>query len=131
MIVPYRALPGSVQARPFLDVLVGPAPFRVAGLVDSGAVHGLFHPDVAAEADIDLSGAETRPIEIGPRRVLAEVRFLVVPLEYEGVTWEAELGFTESMTLDWGLLGQSALFRWFTIEFRTYDDEFELTPISA
>lgn len=130
MILPYRQLPGSAPSRPFVDVLIGPSPFRVSGLVDSGAVHGLFHPDVAAEGAIDLGGAEERPIAYGPAGVTATAKFITVPLEFDGFTWEAEIGFTPVMSLDWGLLGHAAFFRWFTVTFRTYDDEFEVAPIS-
>lgn len=129
MIVPYRQLPGSGVPRPFLDVLIGSSAFRVSGLVDSGAVHGLFHPDVASAAGIDLAGAEERPLNYGPQQVLVLAKFTKVQMEVHGFIWEAEVGFTTAMTLDWGLLGQSALFRWFTVTFRTYDDEFEAVPI--
>ncbi len=131
MIIPYRQLPSSAVARPFVDVLIGPSPFRVSGLVDSGAVHGLFHPDVAAEGGIDLAGTEDRPLAIGPGAEPASAMFTTVPLEFDGFTWEAELGFTTVMSRDWGLLGQSAFFRWFTVTFRTYDDELEVVPINA
>lgn len=130
MIIPYRQLPGSTAPRPFVDVLIGPSPFRVSGLVDSGAVHGLFHPDVATEGGIDLAGAEERPIAYGPAGASAAAMFITVPLEFDGFAWEAEIGFTPAMSPDWGLLGQAAFFRWFTVTFRTYDDEFEVEPIS-
>ena len=131
MIIPYRQLLASATSRPFVDVLIGPSPFRVSALVDSGAVHGLFHPDVAVESRIDLGGAEQRPIAYGPAGASAAATFITVPLELDGFTWEAEIGFTPVMSLDWGLLGQSAFFRWFTVTFRTYDDEFEVQPITV
>jgi hypothetical protein len=128
VIVPYRQLPGSSTARPFVDVLIGRFPFRVSGLVDSGAVHGLFHPDVAIEGGIDLAGAEERPIAYGPAGASVSAKFITVPLELDGFMWDAEVGFTAVMSADWGLLGQSAFFRWFTVTFRTCDDEFEVEP---
>lgn len=129
MIVPYRLLPGSSVDRPFLDVLFGNSAHRVSALVDSGAVHGLFHPDIAAEADLDLSSAEERVIQHGPGRAERSALFTTVGMEACGLQWEAEVGFTEGMTLDWGLLGQSALFRWFTMTFFGADSEFDIEPI--
>lgn len=129
MIIPYRQLPGTGSSRPFLDVLIGPSHFRVSALVDSGAVHGLFHPLVAESGGIDLTGADERELQVGPGLAPAAALFVVVPMEVGGYRWEAEVGFTETMGLDWGLLGQTAFFRWFTTTFRTYDDEFEIVPI--
>lgn len=130
MIVPYRQLPRSGTARPFLDVLLGPSHFRTSALVDSGAAHGLFHPEIADEGGIDLTGAEERELIVGPGRAPVITPFVTVQMEVAGHMWEADVGFTDVMGLDWGLLGQAALFRWFTITFRTYDDEFEIVPIN-
>lgn len=129
MIVPYRQLPGSAVSRPFLDVLIGPSHFRATALVDSGAVNGLFHPEVAEMGGIDLAHAEERELGVGPGKAPVPALFVTVQMEAADHTWEAEIGFTTSIGLDWGLLGQSALFRWFTISFRTYDDEYEIVPI--
>lgn len=116
-------------SRPFLDVLIGASAHRVRGLVDSGATNGLFHPDIASEAEIDLEKAEERPILYGPGRASTTAQFTFVPMEAGGHQWEAEIGFSEVVTPDWGLLGQAALFRWFTITFFGADSEFEVEPI--
>lgn len=78
---------------------------------------------------IDLAHAEERELGVGPGKAPVPALFVTVQMEAADHTWEAEIGFTTSIGLDWGLLGQSALFRWFTISFRTYDDEYEIVPI--
>lgn len=129
MIVTYRTLPGSDGDRPFLDVLLGTTGHRVSGLVDSGAVHGLFHTDNAANAGVDLDGAEERTMLYGPSRLERIARFATLQMEFGGMTWEPEIGFADWISPDWGLLGQEALFRWFTITFFRADHEFEVVPI--
>lgn len=84
MIQPYQSLPGSAVDRPFLDVLMGASGHRVRGLVDSGAVHGLFHPDIATDAGIDLRNAEEREIVHGPGRASRAARFSTVSMEAVG-----------------------------------------------
>lgn len=129
MIVSYRSLPGSGGDRPFIDVLIGTSAHRVSGLVDSGAVNGLFNTEVASEAGIDLAAAEERTILYGAAHMERTARFVVVPMACEGHTWDGEIGFADWVSLDWGLLGQAALFRWFVITFFGADSEFEALPI--
>lgn len=120
----------SSGPRPFLDVLVGAALVRTTALVDSGAVNGLFHVDVASEAGFDLSEAQPRDLLVGSPRESRTATFLTAGLEVGGLSWEAELGFCDWMLPDWGVLGQGAFFRWFTVTFRAYDSEFEVEPIT-
>lgn len=131
MIIPYRDLPGSSGPRPFLDILVGTAPFRVSALVDSGAVNSLFNTEIARAADLDLSAANPRVLEVGSHGQAMEAAFMTVSLESAGLRWDGEVGFCDWMPLDWGLLGHTSFFRWFTVTFRAYDGEFQVEPVTA
>lgn len=129
MIVPYTPMPFGAPPRPLLDVEISGSGAKVKALVDSGAVNTLFHGWVADDAGIDLSGADVRSLAVGGGRV--EARFVKVRLAAAGHTWEAEVGFSDSWQANFGLLGHSAFFRYFTILFRAADLEFEVEPVSA
>lgn len=129
MIQPFRSLGHAAAPRPFLDVLVGLGDFRVPGLVDSGAMHVLFHSDVANEANIDLSGAEDLPLSHGPMAAPFTAKTVTVQLSAAAHTWETKVGFADYPNLvDHGLLGLP-FFNSFTVTFRSVDDEFEVSPI--
>lgn len=123
MIFRYSAL-GEGQPRPFLEVTVGDADFRVKALLDTGAVHTLFPAWVARIAQIDLLGGITRPVSFGGQ--VLETTFVVVRIEAADLSWEAEAGFCHGWTSGWGLLGQESFFRFFTVTFKAADRVFEI-----
>ena len=46
-----------------------------------------------------------------------------------GQSWEAEVAFCDPWPYGWGLLGQLAFFRFFTVTFRASELTFEVEPI--
>lgn len=131
MIVPYTRVHPESPRLPLLDVTLGAGGFAVRGLVDSGAVNTLFETWVADEAGIDLDGTDERALRVGPEGAGLTARFTTVQLSVGDFSWEAEVGFCETIAGDFGLLGQEGFFRWFEVDFRRADLTFEVRPIGA
>ena len=112
--------------RPLLDIKIGAAEFDVKALVDSGSVNSLFPSWVAREAGIDLSGGSLKDIRVGGISDVAT--FVKVQMKTAGLVWEADVGFCSAVT-DWGLLGHESFFRYFEVNFRAADSQFEVIKI--
>lgn len=131
MIVPFTELPHDDRgwARPLLDVAVADMDdVLLPCLVDSGALNTLLPGWVAEVAGIDCRGAPTTSLAVGGQGTQATL--VTTSLTAAGHSWEAEIGFCDPWPYGWGLLGQLAFFRRFTVTFRAIDVEFEVEPIT-
>lgn len=129
MIVPYTSVHPEAAPRPLLNVRVGHTDFSVKALVDSGAVNTLFESWVARTGEVDIADSEERSIQIGPEGLVLVASFTTVQMEVAGLTWEAEVGFCDTIAAAFGLLGQESFFRYFEVDFRRADLVFEIRPL--
>ncbi len=128
--VAYRELPHEAKQwpRPLLDISVGDAQdMRVRCLVDSGALTTLLPDWVADLAGVDCDGAPTRTLGVAGFATIA--RLVTTQLTVGEHSWEAEVGFCDPWPRAWGLLGQTAFFRYFVVTFRAADFELEIEPL--
>lgn len=116
--------------RPYLIVrlLNGDRHKDVISLVDSGADVCLFHSDIGRMLGIEIEAAP----ELAFRGVsgIREVAYLHrVELAVRGLSAiTLEVGFTKSMAVGTGLLGQRGFFEHFEINFQLNQKWFEVTP---
>lgn len=121
----YTTQPDGGQPRPLLRVEIGGSASTLA-LVDSGAVNTLLPSWVAGLVGVDLEGTALQTVRIGSG---LHARFTTVPLSAAGMSWEAEVGFSDHPLLErWGVLGHAAFFRFFSVTFQAKDLQFEVTP---
>lgn len=132
MIVPYKEIPGPAHGwpRPILPVAIADMDETTYPcLVDSGALNTLLPRWLADAAGLNLRQGQAQTLAVPG--ATAKAVFLDVHLTAAGHSWEASVGFCHPWPFDWGLLGQRSFFRFFTVEFRAVDFEFEVTPVRA
>lgn len=131
MRVPYTELPdeGGGWPRPVLDVVIDDMDdILIPCLVDSGALHTLFPRWVAEAGALSLEGG--RAVALAVAAASTSATFTTVRMSAAGHAWEGQIGFCDPWPYAWGLLGQIAFFRFFTVTFRAADFEFEVEPIT-
>lgn len=131
MRVPYTELPDEAGGwpRPLLDIVIGDMDdILLPCLVDSGALHTLLPRWVADAAGLSLAGG--RAVTVAVAAASTSATFTTVRISAAGHAWEGEIGFCHPWPYSWGLLGQIAFFRFFTVTFRAADFEFEVDPIT-
>ncbi len=133
----FRELPDAggtkVRARPIVDVVVeGLDIAPQACLLDSGATAVRFGAHVAELCGIDLSGAPATQLAVGGNIVtalMAEVHMLIQDGS-SSYGWTAPVWFCEPWIPSFGLLGLTGFFDHFKITIASYEERFELKPIS-
>lgn len=131
MIVPFTELPEEAggRPRPVLDVVIGDMEdILIPCLVDSGALHTLLPRWVAEAGALSLEGG--RSVALAVAAASTSATFTKVRMSAAGHAWEGDIGFCDPWPYAWGLLGQSAFFRFFTVTFRAADFAFEVDPIT-
>jgi hypothetical protein len=119
--------------RPYLIVrlLNGNRHKDVISLVDSGADVCLFHSDVGRMLGIEIEAAPELAFQgvSGVREVayLHHVDLIVRGLR----SIKLEVGFTNSMAVGTGLLGQRGFFEQFQINFELTQKSFEVNPVGT
>jgi hypothetical protein len=127
--------PGGIVARPrpIVDVVVGGLELAPqACLIDSGATAVRMGMHVAELIGLDLSDAPTQAVAVGGARVdgrLGEVS-LEVSDDTESYRWEAPVWFCEPWAPAFGLLGLTGFFDHFVVTVASYEERFELAPLS-
>lgn len=125
MRVEYTPQPGEAHPRPLLPIQVGGEISTVA-LVDSGAINTLMPRWIARIAGIELVDIEPIQVSIGQG---LRAQFATVPLRAAGLSWEAEVGFSDHPMLErWGVLGHQSFFRFFTVTIQAAELRFDVTP---
>lgn len=133
----FRELPDSgqegVRARPIIDVVVeGLEIAPQACLLDSGATAIRFGVHVAELCGVDLSNAPQKQLAVGGAIVtarMAEVDLFVQDHE-DSYTWSPPVWFCDPWAPAFGLLGLTGFFDHFEVTIASYEERFELTPIS-
>jgi|SRR5437762_699524 len=114
--------------RPYLIVRLthGTRHKDVISLVDSGADLCLFHSDIAKLIGIDVeTGSELAFQGVSGARAKAYLHR--VDLTVRGMnSMNVDVGFTDSMTVGTGLLGQQGFFEQFRINFHLENHVFEV-----
>jgi len=119
--------------RPYLIVRVlnGDRHKDVVSLVDSGADVCLFHSDIGRMIGIEIEAAPRLAFQgvSGVKEVayLHRVDILVRGLS----SISLDVGFTNSMAVGTGLLGQRGFFEQFLINFQLNLKSFEVNPVSS
>jgi hypothetical protein len=117
--------------RPYLAVRLihGPTHKDVISLVDSGADLCLFHSDIGRMLGIHLeSGSELTFQGVSGVRETAYVhRVSLVVSDLPSIS--LDVGFTDSMAVGSGLLGQQGFFEQFHIHFRLDKKLFEIVDV--
>ncbi|MGH9873792.1 MAG: retropepsin-like aspartic protease [Pyrinomonadaceae bacterium] len=125
--------PTSPFQRPYLIVRLihGTQHKDVISLVDSGADLCLFHSDIGRMLGIDVeSGSELAFQGVSGAREAAYLHR--VGLAVSGLrSMSLDVGFTDSMAVGTGLLGQQGFFEQFHINFRLDKKLFEIIDIEA
>lgn len=132
----FRDVPGpggALRPRPIVDVVVGGLELAPqACLIDSGATAVRLGLYVAELIGLDLSGAPTQAVAVGGARV--DARMGEVSLEVgddaENYRWEAPVWFCEPWVPAFGLLGLTGFFDQFVVTIASYEERFELVPIT-
>lgn len=98
----------------------------VIALVDSGADLCLFHSDIGRMLGIDIEAAPQLAFEgVSGARELAYLHR--INLEVRGLnTISLNVGFTNSMAVGTGLLGQRGFFEQFSVSFQLKEEFFEI-----
>ena len=116
-----------------MDVVVGGLELAPqACLIDSGATAVRMGMHVAEMIGLDVSDAPTQAVAVGGARVdgkMGEVS-LEVSDGAESYRWEAPVWFCEPWTPAFGLLGLTGFFDQFVVTVASYEERFELVPIS-
>ena len=123
----------AARPRPIVDVVVGGLELAPqACLIDSGATAIRMGMHVAELAGLDLSGSPTQVLAVGGGRVdawMSEVS-LEVGDDAERYRWEAPVWFCQPWTPAFGLLGLTGFFDQFVVTIASYEERFDLDPIS-
>ncbi len=123
----------SARARPIVDVVVDGLDLAPqACLLDSGATAVRLGAHVAELCGVDLSNAPKTRIAVGGALVtgrMAEVSLGVADRD-DSFTWTAPVWFCQPWTPAFGLLGLTGFFDQFEVTINSYEERFELTPIS-
>lgn len=116
--------------RPYLIVRLvnGDKHKDVISLVDSGADVCLFHSDIGVMLGIDIQAAPRLAFQgiSGVREVAYLHRIDLVVRGLDSIT--LDVGFTSSMAVGTGLLGQRSFFEQFQIGFELSQRVFEVVP---
>jgi hypothetical protein len=118
--------------RPYLIVRLtyGTKYKDVIALVDSGADLCLFHSDIGKLIGIDVEAGSQLAFE-GVSGAQATAYLHPVELIVRGVDKiNLEVGFTDSMAVGTGLLGQQGFFDQLKIKFRLCGGYFEIEPVA-
>ena len=122
-----------MRPRPIIDVVVeGVDIAPQACLLDSGATAIRFGVELADVYGIDLTEAQTEELAVGGARVIAhqaEVRLRVADVN-DAYEWTAPVWFCEPWIAAFGLLGLTGFFDHFEVTIASYEEWFELTPVS-
>lgn len=125
--------PTNPFQRPYLIVrlLHGPKHKDVISLVDSGADLCLFHSDIGRMLGLDMeSGSELAFQGVSGARETAYLHRVSLTVgSLASISLDA--GFTDSMAVGTGLLGQQGFFEQFHINFRLDKKLFEIIDIEA
>ena len=117
--------------RPYLIVRLrnGDRYKDVISLVDSGADICLFHSDIGRMLKIEIEAAPELAFEgvSGVREVAYLHRVDLVVRGLSSIT--LDVGFTNSMAVGTGLLGQRGFFEQFQINFQLNQKSFEVGPV--
>ena len=102
----------------------------VISLVDSGADISLFHSDIGRMIGIEIEAAPELAFQgiSGAREVAYLHRLDLVVRGLDAVT--LDVGFTNSMAVGTGLLGQRGFFEQFQINFELSQKSFDIIPVS-
>jgi hypothetical protein len=123
-----------MRPRPIVDVVLeGLELAPQACLLDSGATAIRFDAELAGLCGIDLAEAPMSQLGVGGAVVtgrMAEVG-LALTDGADSYTWRAPVWFCEPWTPGFGLLGLTGFFDQFIVTIASYDEYFELHPISA
>jgi hypothetical protein len=123
--------PTNPFQRPYLTVRLthGAKHKDVISLVDSGADLCLFHSDVGKMLGIDMeSGSELAFQGVSGVREMAYMHR--VSLEVKGLgSISLDVGFTDSMAVGTGILGQQGFFEQFQISFSLNEKLFEVIEV--
>ena len=124
--------PGKPFHRPYLIVrlLNGDRHKDVISLVDSGADVCLFHSDIGRMLGIEIEAATELAFQgvSGVREVAYLHRVDLVVRGLSSIT--LDVGFTNSMAVGTGLLGQRGFFEQFQINFELSQKLFEVGPVN-
>jgi hypothetical protein len=125
--------PTNPFQRPYLIVrLIHGAKHKdVISLVDSGADLCLFHSDIGTMLGIDMkSGSELAFQGVSGAREIAYIHR--VSLTVKGLSSiSLDAGFTDSMAIGTGLLGQQGFFEQFHINFQLAQKLFEIIEVQT
>jgi hypothetical protein len=117
--------------RPYLIVRLinGERHKDLISLVDSGADISLFHSDIGRMLGIEIEAAPKLVFQgvSGAKEVAYLHRVVLLVRELNAIT--LDVGFTNSMDVGTGLLGQRGFFEHFDIHFQRSQRAFELIPI--
>jgi len=117
--------------RPYLIVRLinGPRHKDVISLVDSGADVCLFHSDIGRMLGIEIEAAPELAFQgvSGAKEVAYLHRVDLVVRGLSAIT--VDVGFTHSMAVGTGLLGQHGFFEQFQINFDLSQEFFEVVPV--
>lgn len=131
--IPNHQDPRKPFNRPYLIVRLrnGERHKDVVALVDSGADICLFHSDVGRMIGIEIEEAPQLTFQgvSGVREVAYLHR---VDLAVRGLSsLVLEVGFTNSMAVGTGLLGQRGFFEQFQVNFQLERQSFDVTPVGT
>jgi len=100
----------------------------IIALVDSGADVCLFHSDIGKLLDIDVeSGSELAFHGVSGAKASAYLHRITLTVR-DMKSISLDVGFTDSMAVGTGLLGQQGFFEQFHINFQMSEKVFSLTP---
>ncbi|MGH9932583.1 MAG: retropepsin-like aspartic protease, partial [Pyrinomonadaceae bacterium] len=125
--------PTNPFQRPYLIVRLihGPKHKDVISLVDSGADLCLFHSDIGRMLGIDMeSGSEIAFQGVSGARETASLHRVSLTVGSLG-SISLDAGFTDSMAVGTGLLGQQGFFEQFHINFQLDEKLFEIVEVEA
>jgi hypothetical protein len=103
----------------------------VVSLIDSGADVCLFHSDIGRMLGIDIEAAPELAFQgvSGVREVAYLHRVDLVVRGLSSIT--LDVGFTNSLAVGTGLLGQRGFFEQFQINFQLNEKWFEVNPVGT
>ena len=130
--IPNSQNPAKPFHRPYLIVRLthGSKHKDVIALVDSGADLCLFHTDIGRLIGIDVESGQ-RLVFQGVSGAGAAAYLHRVDVTVRGVSsTSVEVGFTDSMAVGTGLLGQHGFFENFVVAFRMLEKTFDVETVS-
>lgn len=123
MIYPYRSQRRGSEDRhlPLVPIIVQGSNdlVTVRALIDSGAEHNVFSPDIAERVGIDVE--EHREVTISGVGGSVQGWQVPVTLKLGEWQWESETIFSSGVEAGSGLLGQLGFFAFFDVTFKYTD----------